>query len=260
MDIRKINKFYLERQSKANMDDMDPPVHNQLNSKMDFELDERYKSEYTAYDLKTNQLVTAYDVMFGDAKGHDVIPLAEAIGKIRDDLDKSIKTGTLKTENTEGVLIDIRQALNQCDQAKNKCLKDAENSVKDLIKVLYERKEQVINDINEYFTSERKKIEEQEHSWREKQAVAENLLKITSNKEDDQSLLENSKYIAEGIKLLSEKSKFGDFRLISSLDTVMHVTDEDGKIKKADISHEELKRLICQYLQPSEYKKIQYRC
>jgi hypothetical protein len=242
------------------MDEMEQPAQQQLNSKMDFELDERYRTEYTAYDLQTNQLVTAADVMFGDAKGHEVIPLAEAIGKIREDLDKSIKSGNLKAENTEGVLIDIRQALNQCDQAKNKALKDAEGSLKDLIKVLYERKDQVINDINEYFTKERGHIEEQEHSWREKQAIAQNLLKMTSSKEDDQSLLENSKYIAEGINLLSEKSKFADFRLIESLDTVMHVTDEDGKIKKADISHEELKRLICQYIQPCEYKKIQYRC
>ena len=234
--------------------------NQQLNSKMDFELDERYKTEYTAYDLETSQLVTAYDVMFGAAKGHNVIPLSEAVGKIRTDLDSATKQGNLKTDNTEGVLIDIRQALNQCDQAKNRALKEAESTIKDLIKALYERKDQVIQDINQYFTEERAKIEEQEKSWREKQVIADNLLKISSNKEDDQALLENSKYIAEGIKLLGQKSKFNDFRLINSLDTVMHITDEDGKIKKADLTHEELKRQISQYIQPSEYKKIQYKC
>lgn len=238
----------------------DEQPQQQLNSKMDFELDERYKTEYTAYDLQTSQLVTAYDVMFGDAKGHDVIPLSEATGKIRADLDTATKQGNLKADNTESVLIDIRQSLNQCDQAKNRALKEAETTIKDLIKALYERKEQVITDINQYFTEERKKIEEQEQAWREKQVIADNLLKISSNKEDDQALLENSKYIAEGIKLLGEKPKFQDFRLINSLDTVMHVVDDDGQTKKADLTHEELKRLISQYIQPSEYKKIQYKC
>lgn len=198
--------------------------------------------------------------MFGKNKGHDVIPLSEAVGKIREDLDKAIKMGTLKTETTEGVLIDIRQALNQCDQAKNKALKEAETSIKDLIKALYDRKDQLISDINGYFTEQRQLIEEQEQAWREKQKVTEDLLKISSNREDDHALLENCKYVAEGIKKMSDKTRFADFVLINSLDTVMHVTDEDGKIKKADITHEELKRLISQYIQPSEKKRIQYKC
>jgi len=129
-----------------------------------------------------------------------------------------------------------------------------------LIKALYERKEQVINEINDYFTAERKKIEEEEQQWREKQNIWDNILKISSEKNNEQRVLENSKFIAEGLKQMSEKKKFKDFTLINSLDTVMHVTDEDGKIKKADIDHEELKRLISVYVQPSEYKKIQYRC
>jgi hypothetical protein len=239
------------------MEDQD---QQNLASKIDFELDERYKIDYVAYDLQENELVTANDVMFGKAKKHDVIPLTEAVKKIRDDLDKSTKMGSLKTENTEGVLIDIRQALNTCDKAKNDALREAEKSIKDLIKALYERKDQLIADINQYFTEQRHEIEAKEQEWREKQRDTDALLKLSSNKDDDQSLLENSKFIAEGLKRLSQPSRFESYTLINSLDTVMHVTDEEGKIKKADITHEELKRLISQYIQPSEYKKIQYRC
>ena len=78
----------------------------QLASKMDFELDDKYKSEYVAYDLQENILVTAYDVMFGEHKGHEVIELSKATVKIREDLDKATKKGVLRTDNTEGVLID----------------------------------------------------------------------------------------------------------------------------------------------------------
>lgn len=232
----------------------------QLASKMDFELDDKYKSEYVAYDLQENILVTAYDVMFGEHKGHEVIELSKATVKIREDLDKATKKGVLRTDNTEGVLIDIRQALNTWDQAKNQALKEVDKAIKDLIKTLYDRKDVVIEQINSYFMNERKKIEEQEQTWREKQRITEDLLKLSSNKDDDHALLENSKYIADGIKTLSEPSKFKNYELINSLDTVMHVYDDETGVKKADIPHEELKRLISAYIGPSETKKIQYRC
>uniref|UniRef100_A0A7S3J6T5 Uncharacterized protein n=1 Tax=Euplotes harpa TaxID=151035 RepID=A0A7S3J6T5_9SPIT len=205
-------------------------------------------------------MVTAYDVMFGKSKGHEVIELSKAVSHIRENLDKATKTGILKTDNTEGVLIDIRQALNQCDQSKNQVLKEAEKSIKDLIKALYERKDVLIENINNYFLNERKKIEEQEQVWREKQKITDDLLKLSSNRDDDHSLLENSKYIADGIQTLSEKTKFNHFEMINSLDTTMHVIDDETNVKKADIPHEELKRLISQYIAPSEKKKIQYRC
>ena len=154
----------------------------------------------------------------------------------------------------------IRQALNTWDQAKNQALKEVDKAIKDLIKTLYDRKDVVIEQINSYFMNERKKIEEQEQTWREKQRITEDLLKLSSNKDDDHALLENSKYIADGIKTLSEPSKFKNYELINSLDTVMHVYDDETGVKKADIPHEELKRLISAYIGPSETKKIQYRC
>ena len=240
------------------MDEQEQP--QELKSKLELGLDDRYKSEYVAYDVDEELMVTAYEAMFGNSKGHEVIELPQAVSRIRENLDNATKQGHLKNDKTEGVLIDIRQALNNCDQAKNKALKDAESSIKDLIKALYDRKDKLIEDINEYFTQERKKIEDEENIWREKQRITEDLLKLSSNKEDDQTLLENSKYIADGIKSVSEKQKYKDFSLINSLDTVLHVNDDETGDKKVDIPHEELKRLISNYIQPSEYKKIQYRC
>lgn len=208
-----------ENRSKAEMDEVENPIAN-------FHLDERYRTEYVAYDLQTNEMVTAYDVMFGNNKGHEVIELSQAIDKIRGDLDTSIVKGNLNTDNTESVLIDIRQALNNCDQAKNKALKEAEGCIKDLIKSLYERKDHLIDEINDYFNTQRKEIEEQEQKWREKQIKYKNLLELSSNKDDDQALLQNSKYVAESMKDLAQPAKFKTFTLINSLDTVMHVKDK----------------------------------
>ena len=44
--------------------------------------------------------------------------------------------------------------------------------------------------------------------------------------------------------------------MISSLDTVMHVKDEESGVKKADINLEELKRLLKSYIVVSDFKKI----
>ena len=65
--------------------------------------------------------------MFHGHQLHKVVRPEEAVKNLRDLFDKNIKSGTfivnlncsllgkLKIENTENVLIDIRQSLVQCD-------------------------------------------------------------------------------------------------------------------------------------------------
>ena len=53
--------------------------------------------------------------MFHAHRQHLVVPPEEAVKQIRDSFDKSITSGKLRSEATETVLVDIRQALVQCD-------------------------------------------------------------------------------------------------------------------------------------------------
>ena len=76
--------------------------------------------------------------------------------------------GKLKIESTETVLVDIRQALVQCDQQRNKILKDVDRIMSELIITLKERKNDVIIMVDDYFKSEREKIVEEEQKWRER--------------------------------------------------------------------------------------------
>ena len=46
--------------------------------------------------------------MFGKAQLQPVISPAEAVKLLRESFDRSIKTGKLKVENTETVLVDVR--------------------------------------------------------------------------------------------------------------------------------------------------------
>ena len=104
--------------------------------------------------------------MFGKAKLQPVISPEEAVKLLRESFDRSIKTGKLKVESTETVLVDIRQALVACDSTKNRILKEVDKVISDLIKALKERKEELLVSIDEYFTKEHNSIAGEEQKWR----------------------------------------------------------------------------------------------
>jgi len=161
-------------------------------------------------------------------------------------------------ENTEKVLVEIRQAMVQCDQAKKKALKDADKAFTDLINTLKERKNELLTEIDQYFNEEKAKVVEEEKRWREKQKICEDLLRLSSKQESDEEILLRSKYIADGLEKLNERQKFNEVKLINSLDTTLHYKDElDHQV---DLGSGVLKDLLKQHVQISEYKRLQYKC
>lgn len=108
----------------------------------------------------------------------------------------------------------------------------------DLIQTLKDRKNEVINYVDEYFKQEKEKILLEENKWRERQKICEELLKLSSKKDSDQEILIKSKFITDGIDQLNEKQKFNELKLINSLDALLHHTDDSGKA--VDISSSEL--------------------
>ncbi len=92
-----------------------------------------------------HRLICPSCAMFGAHKQHSVTEPTEAVRKLRDSFDASIKSGIspteksfvsigkLKVESTETVLVDIRQALVQCDQSRNRILKEVDKVMTDLI-------------------------------------------------------------------------------------------------------------------------------
>ena len=138
-------------------------------------------------------------------------------------------------------------------------MRETDTVMTELIQTLKQRKTEVIAQIEQYFSQEKAKIQEEEARWREKQQICEDLLRISGAKEADEELLKNSAYVTEGLVKISEGTKFEELRMINSLDTILHVTDDKG-VPTADVNHEELKRFFLSYINVSEYKKQQYRC
>ncbi len=184
--------------------------------------------------------------MFGKAKLQPVIEPTEAVKILRERFDRSIKTGKLKVEGTETVLVDIRQTLVQCDASKNRILKEVDKAITDLIKTLKERKAELLSQVDSYFAEERDKIASEEQKWRERQRICEDLLKMASRKDADQEILLRSKYISDGLDQLEERLKFNEIKLINSIDGVLHIKDDQEK--EINISSNDLNQLFKQYL------------
>ena len=91
----------------------------------------------------------------------------------------------MKIESTETVLVDIRQALVQNDQARNRILKEVDKVMTDLIQALKDRKNEVIAFVDDYFKQERETVVAEENKWRERQKICEDLLKLSSRKDSD---------------------------------------------------------------------------
>jgi hypothetical protein len=171
----------------------------------------------------------------------------------------------LKVDYTESVLLDIRQALLTCDQSKTKMVESTKDKFNTLIKALKQRKQQVVNDLEDLFNAEKSKILEKEELWNGKQKICEELLRLNSTVSSDAELLLNSRYITDGIDSLTKPIKFSEMKLVNSLDDNMHVSDEKGDADPSQestlvhLTHEQVLGLLKEYLNVSEYKNLQYR-
>ena len=209
---------------------------------MDLGICEEHQRPNEAYDNELCVMVCPDCAMFGKSVGHKLTKPGTAVTDIRDEFDKSIKDGFLKSDHTEWVLVDIREALNICDQTKNKVLKEADKLMKELISEMYQRKEAVLNEISEYFQAQRSVVEAHEQNWVDKQQTAEELLRLSQIKESEDQILWQSDYIAQGLSKISTKPHFELMEMVASLDSVMHVNDDETGVLLADVTHEKMKR------------------
>ena len=166
-----------------------------------------------------------------------------------------IYIGSLKIDHTEGVLLDIRQASLTCEQQKGKMIQRINKIFQDLARTLKARKTELLTQIEESFENEREKIVENEEVWKKKQVICEELLRLNGTESGNKDILLNSKYIMEGIKEISTPITFQDMKLVHSLGDHLKVeADEEG-----DLTLEMLLKLLSEYVQPTEYKTLQYR-
>lgn len=212
--------------------------------------------------------------MFGNHKQHPVVKPDNALKQLRNELYSQLEKGKLKTDYTENVLLDIRQALLTCDQMKSKLVARINNSFTKLTNAVKDRKAQFLAEVDKYFDAERAKILENEDNWKHKQQLSQDLLRLNSTAATDSELIKNGTYIYESISKLNEPIKFHEMKLISSVDDSLILPaegikyievpdkeeDEDEpKPKDVEINLQELVGMFSQYMKITEFKTLQYK-
>lgn len=81
---------------------------------------------------------------------------------------------------------------------------------------------------------------------------------MSQNRDSDEEILKQSKFIADGLEFLNEKVQIQQVNFIQSLDTMAHYTEERGTELK--ITKTELLDMMKNYLAINELKRIQYKC
>ena len=195
--------------------------------------------------------------MFGDHQLHPVSPLNEGVKGLRKLLNDQIEAGNLKVVHSEKVLLDVREAELNVEKAKKDLIKSVNDKFNSLIRVIKERREVVIHEIEDFFDYEKKAVKEKEMDWQDRQGITEQLLKLGSSESKDGDLLQNSKYILEGVARVNTPPKFNEIKIATSVDDHLRIQEEGKPL--IDITLPMMLAHFKDYINMTEHKAIQYK-
>ncbi len=195
-------------------------------------------------------MVCASCVLFGPHQKHDIFSLKDGAMYLRNSIDGQIKKGTLKKEFTETHLLEIREYHLRVEKYKNDTVKKIDEIFKEIITTLKRRKNELISEILDKFTSESELIVNEENNWTDKQEISERLISLSKDS-DDQNLLVNSKFIMDGIRRLNEGLSFKEIKVYNDLDSSLTI-DRKGannqQLTPIILSQEEIVHYLSKYL------------
>jgi B-box zinc finger len=190
-------------------------------------------------------------LMFGSHQGHKVLSPGQAARLIREKIDKANKSGKLGPDYAERFLLDIRDSRIKVQKAKTTVTNQVEETFKSIIRTLKQRRNEIEDLIHQHFNQEFQTIDNDEHTWEEKQLLGKKLLEF-SNSPADEALLTSSHIILSAIDVLNEQMQFKSLNLLTSIDfTVKH--------EENDIGFADLMAALEKVGTFGDIKKIQFR-
>ena len=216
---------------------------------------DKYKQPYVAFDEQLWEPVCLKAITMDPRhKGHNFIDLDKAAKMLRSEVDKHVQTsGKLRAENSESVLLDIRQAQVTASEHKNRLFKQADQLFSQLITALKARKAAFIAEIETLFGAEEGALAKHESEWANRQQICEDMLGLSADPEADVELVNQARAIKDGLAKLALPLQFHNVKLANSFQETARL---EGGI---ELSHARLLQLLGNYLSISEYKNIQYR-
>jgi hypothetical protein len=181
--------------------------------------------------------------MFGKHKKHDVLSLKQGAMYIRKSIDSQLVKGILKKEFSEEKLLQIKENSLVMEKEKAETVKKIEAIFKGIIDTLRNRKEFLINEINNKFDDERQKIDTAENEWSYKLDLSEKLNQFLNDK-NDAFVLANTKFIMDGLRKLNEKITFNELNVYNNIDTSLKIDNIQGENEQPIIQEFTLDDLI----------------
>jgi hypothetical protein len=181
--------------------------------------------------------------MFGKHKKHDVLSLKQGAMYIRKSIDNQLVKGVLKKEFSEEKLLKIKENGLIMEKEKAETVKKIEAIFKGITDTLRNRKEFLINEINNKFDEERQKIDSAENEWSYKLDLSEKLNQFLNDK-NDAFVLANTKFIMDGLRKLNEKITFNELNVYNNIDTSLKVDNIQGENEQPIIQEFTLDDLI----------------
>lgn len=147
------------------------------------------------------------------------------------------------------------------EKYKNETVKKIDEGFISIVNTIKSRKEELINEVVDKFRKEINMIQNEESRWKEKQQISERLL-ILMNDSDDRNILNNSKYIMEGIVCLNETLSFKEIQVNNDIETCMYIEKNEYLNQTGNLiilNKEDLIKLFSTYMNIGEPNILEYK-
>lgn len=202
--------------------------------------------------LYINRPVCASCVLFDLHLKHDIIPLKEGSGYLKDSIKAAINKGLLKKEISEKHLLEIREYGLRLDKYKNDTIKKIEDCFNTIISTLKKRKNDVMTELIGKFSTEKQQIQTDEDNWVNKQEKSIEILRLSKDS-NDANLLLNAKFIMDTLRELNIEPEYREVKLFNVVDTSLEL---DNMIT---LSYEEIIHYLKDYLTIEEPNILEFK-
>ena len=183
---------------------------------------------------------------------HDIVPLKEGSGYLKDSIKAAITKGLLKKEISEKHLLEIREYGLRLDKCKNDTIKKIENCFNEIISTLKKRKNDVMTELIGKFSTEKQQIQTDEDNWVSKQEKSIEILRLSKDS-NDANLLLNAKFIMDTLRELNIEPEYREVKLFNVVDTSLELDDT------ITLSYEEIIHYLKDYLTIEEPNILEFK-
>jgi hypothetical protein len=183
---------------------------------------------------------------------HDIVPLKEGSGYLKDSIKAAINKGLLKKEISEKHLLEIREYGLRLDKYKNDTIKKIEDCFNTIISTLKKRKNDVMTELIGKFSTEKQQIQTDEDNWVNKQEKSIEILRLSKDS-NDANLLLNAKFIMDTLRELNIEPEYREVKLFNVVDTSLEL---DNMIT---LSYEEIIHYLKDYLTIEEPNILEFK-